>query len=100
MSPRRRAPREPRALVHARGLLEGRLPAGAAELLEAIHEVNPTGRALEPADERRRYDLKARLQSLLIGKLHDELVIRSATCSDTCPTPRTSGRGWSRAAAR
>ena len=75
MSPRRPAPREPRALVHARDLLEGRLPAGAAELLEAIHEVNPTGRALEPADERRRYDLKPRLQSLLIGKFHDELVI-------------------------
>lgn len=64
-------PAEQRAL----DLLAGRIPIAADALLEVIHAINPTARSLAPAHERRRYQLKARLQSLLIRTFIDDLVI-------------------------
>lgn len=59
----------------ANDVLAGRIPIEAGELLDHIHAINPTGRSLGAADERRRYELKARLQSLLIQKFHEDLVM-------------------------
>jgi len=75
MSRRRSAPSVNRAEQAAHDVLAGRISIGAGELLEHIHAINPTGRSLGVADERRRYELKARLQSLLIRKFHDDLVV-------------------------
>ena len=65
----------PNAEQLANDVLAGRVRLGAGELLDCIHEINPTGRALGTADERRRYQLKARLQSLLIRSFPDDLVM-------------------------
>ena len=43
--------------------------------MKLIHEVNPTGLGLPPAIERRRYELKALLQSLLVRDFPDEIVV-------------------------
>lgn len=64
-----------RAEQVAQDVLARRMPAKASELLEIIHAINPTGRLLGAADERRRYELKARLQSLLIRNFADDLVV-------------------------
>lgn len=42
-------------------------------LLELIHRVNPSGERLEPAEAERRYEVKSRLQSLLIRRFADHL---------------------------
>ncbi len=59
----------------AQDMIARRIPAKAGELLEVIHAINPTGRSLGAADERRRYELKARLQSLLIRNFAEDLVV-------------------------
>ena len=78
MSRRRSTPSVHRVEQDAHDVLAGRVSLGAGELLERIHAVNPTGRSLAAADERRRYELKARLQSLLIRKFHDDLVVTAS----------------------
>jgi hypothetical protein len=75
MSRRRSAPGVHHVEQVARELLDGHVRPGAKELLDCIHAINPTGRALGAADERRRYELKARLQSLLIRNFAEELVV-------------------------
>ena len=75
MSRQRGASSMHRAEQVAQDMLARRIPARAGELLEIIHAINPTGRSLGAADERRRYELKARLQSLLIRNFADELVV-------------------------
>ena len=47
----------------------------AAELLDLIHAVNPTSRALRKSDELARYTLKSALQSLLVIQHGDDLRI-------------------------
>ncbi|MBI5514428.1 MAG: hypothetical protein HY909_11710 [Deltaproteobacteria bacterium] len=59
----------------AEALLAGREPLSARRLLEVIHVVNPTGLDLAPAESARRYALKGRLQSLLIERYREELVV-------------------------
>lgn len=51
----------------------------AAELVAAIHTVNPTGLDLPPAIELRRYALKSKLQSRLILDFFTELDFESVT---------------------
>ncbi len=63
------------ALNDAEDLLSGRTPLTARRLAETIHAVNPTGRALSPAETDRRYALKSRLQSLLIERFANEVGI-------------------------
>ncbi|HEX3474679.1 MAG TPA: hypothetical protein VHT91_06530 [Kofleriaceae bacterium] len=75
MSRQRGASSMHRAEQVAQDVIARRIPARAGELLEIIHAINPTGRSLGTADERRRYELKARLQSLLIRNFADDLVV-------------------------
>ena len=75
MSRRHTAPSMHRVEQDAHDVLAGRVSIGAGELIERIHAINPTGRSLGVADERRRYELKARLQSLLIRTFHDDLAV-------------------------
>src|SRR4051812_46539883 len=56
-------------------VLAGRVKVGIAELLDLIHQVNPTGRELGARDAELRYTQKSRLQSLLVRDFRDELTI-------------------------
>jgi hypothetical protein len=56
-------------------LLSGQERPTARELVELIRQLNPTGRGLLPADCARRYQLKSRLQSLLVRRFGDDLEI-------------------------
>jgi hypothetical protein len=68
--------RDPDPEKRADELLAGRQRCTARELIESIHAINPTGRGLASRDERRRYALKSRLQSLLIRTFGETLTIR------------------------
>jgi hypothetical protein len=56
-------------------VLAGRVKVGAAELLDLIHHVNPTGRELGAREAEVRYAQKARLQSLLVRRFGPELEV-------------------------
>src|SRR5215468_8304612 len=64
-------------------VLAGRVKVGAAELLDLIHRVNPTGRELGAREAEVRYAQKARLQSLLVRRFGPEL--------DVVPDPASEG---------
>lgn len=49
--------------------------ASAAELIDLIHQINPTGRGLSRSVEQHRYLLKSRLQSLLLRRFGAEVEI-------------------------
>lgn len=51
----------------------GRRGASAAELVELVRAVNPTGRELPAKTESERYRLKSRLQSLLVNQFGADL---------------------------
>ena len=53
----------------------------AEQLAELIRRINPTGRALAPAEERRLYALKSALQSLLVRR-HGDVVLATMDESD------------------
>src|SRR5438552_665869 len=66
--------------VTAEDVLAGRVQPDARELLRLIHAVNPTGRDLAKDEIARRYDIKARLQSLLVRHFSGDLdVVADAT---------------------
>lgn len=75
MSRRHTASSAQQAEQRALDLLARRTPIAADALLEVIHAINPTARSLAPAQQRRRYRLKAQLQSLLLRTFFDDLVI-------------------------
>ncbi len=56
-------------------VIEGRARPGAQELLALIHDVNPSGHDLPARENARRYALKSRLQSLLVRRFPDEIVV-------------------------
>jgi hypothetical protein len=65
-----------RTLERIQDVIAGRYRASLHELFDLIHAVNPTGRADDGASARataRDYQLKARLQSLLVRDHRDEL---------------------------
>jgi len=62
-------------LDHADAILTGRVAVDVAQLMGAIHAVNPTGRGLPAAERQRRYAFKNRLQGLLIERFADELSV-------------------------
>ena len=60
-------------------VLEGRARPDARELLALIHEVNPSGHEHLPAREiARRYAQKSRLQSLLVRRFPEEILVEPA----------------------
>src|SRR3954468_7568205 len=75
MSRRRAVSSVQQAEQLADDVLAGRTQLPAGELLDCIHAINPTGRELAAGVERRRYQLKARLQSLLIRTYDDDLAV-------------------------
>lgn len=56
-------------------VLAGHAMPTPRELIDLIHEVNPTGRGLDPREAARRYALKTRLQSLLVERFAEELEV-------------------------
>lgn len=56
-------------------VLSERKRSTASEILELIRQVNPSGRGLTPSVERHRYQLKSRLQSLLLRRFGPEVEI-------------------------
>jgi hypothetical protein len=75
VSQRRRSNGARRPEQDAHDVLAGRVAPEPGELLDLIHAINPTGRSLSVADERRRYQLKARLQSVLVRRFADDLAV-------------------------
>lgn len=68
---------------------EGR--PGVAELIDLIHQVNPTDRGLGAVEQARRYALRARLQSRLLREWADHLKIEGA--GEDLLTVRHRGHG-------
>lgn len=54
-------------------VLSGRVTVDVHQLVALIHEVNPTGRGLGKRDEIRAYEIKSRLQSLLVRRFEEHL---------------------------
>lgn len=52
-------------------------PPAVVDLIELIHRVNPTNRDVEPATRIVRYQLKHRLQSLLIRHYAEEIAVKA-----------------------
>src|SRR5262249_34212156 len=71
---KRRGP-DDRKRIHPEDVLAGRVKVGAAELLDLIHRVNPTGRELGARETALLYAQKARLQSLVIRRFGPELEV-------------------------
>ena len=80
--PKRRGPSE-RKRLDPDDVLAGRVRVSAAELLDLIHWVNPTGRELGAREDALRYAQKSRLQSLLVRRFGEEL--------DVVPDPEREG---------
>jgi hypothetical protein len=57
-------------------VIAGRAHLRARDLCSMIHDVNPSGRPLPPAEAARRYAQKSRLQSLLIREFASETEVR------------------------
>ena len=57
-------------------VLAGGVRPSAAELVELIRQLNPTGRGLPAAVTQRRYQLKSRLQSLLLRRFGEDVEIQ------------------------
>jgi len=57
----------------AETLLRSGAPVTVVQLLRLIHNVNPTSRGIGDTDRKRRYALKAHLQSLLIRRFPNDL---------------------------
>ncbi len=56
-------------------VIEGRARPTARDILALIHDVNPTGHDLSQKEAARRYVQKSRLQSLLIHRFPDEILV-------------------------
>ncbi len=76
MSKKRR--KKKAASIDPHDVADGIIDVTAFELVKLIHRVNPTGRSMHSNVQQDRYRLKARLQSLLINRYEDSLVIESA----------------------
>src|SRR5277367_3421391 len=72
--PKHRGP-DDRRRIDPEDVLAGRIKVGAAELLDIIHRVNPTGRELGAREVELRYAQKSRLQSLLVRRFGPELEV-------------------------
>jgi len=90
--PRRADDPPPDAETRAVAALAGARIPPAATLLDLVHAVNPTGRALSEAVAARRYSLKNRLQSLLVRHYADELRIQPQPGGVVALDHRFSGR--------
>ncbi len=64
-------------------VITGRIRLDARELVALIHHVNPTGLGLDRHETTRRYQVKSRLQSLLITRFSDDI--------DAVPEPNEPG---------
>jgi hypothetical protein len=62
--------------AEARSLFAKPREQTALNLIRMINQVNPTGRDLDRGTERRLYELKSRLQSLLINRFPEEIEVR------------------------
>jgi hypothetical protein len=61
--------------LDADDVLDGRARPSARDLIALIHDVNPSGHDLPSRETARRYAQKSRLQSLLIHRYAEEIVV-------------------------
>jgi hypothetical protein len=73
-------------------VIAGRLALDAAELLDLIHAINPSGRDLDDRERSHRYALKSKLQSLLVRNHPDELVVSAVSAGVVSIAHRYLGR--------
>jgi tetratricopeptide (TPR) repeat protein len=69
---KRRKSKSRRELPDVDEVLEGRVDPRPEDLFDLVHQVNPTLRGFSRAEQERRYEVKSRLQSLLIRRFGDE----------------------------
>ena len=72
-------PRRSRRLPDPEAVLTGRARVSMEELVALVHRVNPTGRQLPADEEAHRYRQKSELQSLLIARHGDDLVVEQVS---------------------
>lgn len=56
-------------------ILKEKVPFTVYELIKMIHRVNPTGEEISPQEACERYKIKTRLQSLLIRRFNESLIV-------------------------
>jgi len=59
--------------IDPQDVLTGKISLSSLELIRMIHRVNPTGEEVRPEEASQRYQLKAKLQSLLIRLYNHQL---------------------------
>lgn len=64
-----------RAYLNPEEVLSGKVAVTALELVRLIHKINPTDKNLSSKKVAQQYRLKALLQSLLINKFNDSLLV-------------------------
>jgi O-antigen/teichoic acid export membrane protein/tetratricopeptide (TPR) repeat protein len=72
--PKRRRP-APRAALDLDEVIAGRVKPTVDDLFDLIHHINPTGHDLATRESKLRYAQKARLQSLLIQRFPEQLLV-------------------------
>ena len=70
-----------RAVLNLEEVLSGKVAATALELVRLIHKINPTDKNLSSKKVAQQYRLKALLQSLLINKFNDSLLVEQPDSS-------------------
>ena len=60
-------------------VLAGQVVPSAQDLIRLIHEVNPTGQDMTKREAERRYAIKSKLQSLLVQRFREDLVVESGS---------------------
>ena len=62
-------------IINHKDVLSGKVTISADELARLIHRINPTGKNIPAKKEAERYRTKARLQSLLVRRFNEVLVV-------------------------
>ena len=61
--------------INHNDVLKEKVTISAHELVKLIHRINPTGKNIPSKKESERYKIKAQLQSLLIRRFNEGLVV-------------------------
>ncbi len=76
---RKKKKKKKKRLFDPHEVLDGRVPVSALALIRLIHGVNPTSNEVDMHKVSERYQLKARLQSLLIRRFSEGLRVEAPT---------------------
>ena len=69
--------------IDPQDVLTGKISLSSLELIRMIHRVNPTGELVRPEETSQRYQLKAKLQSLLIRLYNHQLRVEQTDANQS-----------------